>query len=96
MKIKTPLSQGAHLLSDAVTTLGTLAGSVVHRSSQTERQLHIMEVELRRQTCSWPLCDRAEAFSYGMDSLFGIQPCSYASPEVKCVVDAAVAKAKAA
>lgn len=95
MKINTHLHHAVHFASEAATVLGTLAGTLGHHT-KLETQLGKMDAELRRQTRTWPVSERLNAFTYGMDCLLGQPSYVHPTPEVQRVVTSALTKAKAA
>ena len=89
-------SHRAHILSDAVTMLGTVASLAKPYSSQTERQFGKLQTLLRRLTRTWPLDERFKAVTYGESCFRGEPSIVRVSPELQHIVDAVVEKAKAA
>lgn len=89
-------SHRAHILSDAVTMLGTVASLAKPYSSQTERQFGKLQTLLRRLTRTWPLDERSKAITYGESCFWDKPTFVHLSPDLQHIVDAVVEKAKAA
>lgn len=93
---QTRLSQGAHIFSDAVSMLGSVASIVVHRSSQTEKQLRRLHTLLGQLTRYSSVDDRNSMFIYGESRFWGKPAYVHLDPGVERIIDGYVNRAKAA
>lgn len=96
VKTNTRLSHGAHILSDAVSLLGSVASIVTHRSSQVERQFNKLQSLLRHLTRQSSVELRNDVFNYGEAHFWGKPAYVDLDPGIARIVDSYVAQAKAA
>lgn len=93
---QTRLSQGAHILSDAKSMLGNVAGVYLRRPSQAERQFMKLQKQLRHFTSQASPEFRLKVISYGEARFWDMPQTVDLEPTLAGVVNMYVAKAKAA